>query len=413
MREQMKTILYSATIILMVITTIYSAYHVVVGLMGFKKPKEFKKSTPKTKFAILIAARNEEKVIGDLIDSLKAQDYPADFYKIFVIPNNCTDATKVKALEHGAEVIDCTVPVRKKGDVLRFALCEIERDYDFDAYCVFDADNLADGKFLAEVNNAFCGGVNIVQGYRDSKNPEDGMTAGSHSIYLGAMNKFCFRARTACKISSLVVGTGFAFKKSILEKLGGFNTTSITEDLEFAVQCVLMGEKIVFLPKAKFYDEQPLGFKQSYIQRERWIYGTIQIFRMYGKKLLKYSVKERNGSAFDQLMLNAAPFMQVLGLITAVLGLFLMPYSLYTWAWLFIYISVSLLLSYCGVMLVGMLFTLMINKKSVWKLRKGILGFWVFMMSWGFICVGCFFKRDLRWTEIKHVKSVSLSQIVK
>lgn len=408
----MKT-LQVITIIFMIITTAYSIYHVAVGVMGFRKPRNYKKAHPGTKFAILIAARNEEKVIGNLIDTLRSQNYPEDLYRIFVIPNNCTDATRRKAIEHGAEIIDCTVTVKKKGDALRFALGKLEKDGGFDAYCVFDADNLADGDFLAEVNNAFCGGANIVQGHRNSKNPGDGMTAGSHSIYLGIMNKFCFNARTTCKISSIVVGTGFAFKKGILKKLGGFNTTSVTEDLEFSAQCVLAGEKIVYLPKAKFYDEQPLGFRQSYIQRERWSYGTIQIFKMYGRKLFKYSIKNKSMSAFDQLMLNISPFMQVLGLITAVLSLSLMTYSIFTLVWLIIHVLISLCLSYFGIFLMGILFTLILNKKSLWLLRKGILGFWVFIMSWGFICVGCFFKRDLRWKEIKHVKSVSLKEIAK
>ncbi len=408
----MKT-LQIITTILMVITSLYSVYHLVIGVMGFRKPKTYQKADSKTKFAILIAARNEEKVIGNLIDALKAQDYPNELYRIFVIPNNCTDATRAKALDHGAEIIDCTVPVKKKGDALKFAFAELEKSGEFDAFCVFDADNLVDQSFLSEANNAFCGGANIIQGYRDSKNPEDGMMAGSHSIYLGAMNKLCFQARTVSNISSIVVGTGFAFKREVMEKLGGFNTTSVTEDLEFSVQCVLAGEKINFVPKAKFYDEQPLGFKQSCIQRQRWSYGTIQIFRMYAKRLFECFIKEKNLSAFDQLMLNIAPYVQAIGLLTAVLGLSFLQHSILTWAWLIVNAVTSLLLSYFGIMLMGILFTLVLSKPSLWKLRKGILGFWVFMMSWGFITVGCFFKKDLRWVEIKHVKSVSLSQIAK
>ncbi len=408
----MKT-LQIITIIFMIITTTYSVYHVMIGVMGFKRPREYKKAGPKTRFAVLIAARNEEKVIGNLIDTLTSQNYPKELYRIFVIPNHCTDATRGIALEHGAEIIDCTVTVRKKGDVLQFAFNKLEKNGDFDAYCVFDADNLADGNFLAEVNNAFCSGENIVQGCRNSKNPEDGMTAGSHSIYLGAMNKFCFQARTACKISSIVVGTGFAFKKGVLAKLGGFNTASVTEDLEFSAQCVMAGEKIVFLPGAKFYDEQPLGFRQSCIQRQRWSYGTIQIFKMYAKRLYRCYIKEKNCSVFDQFMLNIAPFVQVLGLLTAVMGISFLQHSIYTWAWLGVNILFSLGLSYFGILLMGMFVTLILNKRSLWKLRKGILGFWIFMMSWGFISFGCFFKKELRWKEVKHVKSVTLNQIAK
>ena len=70
---------------------------------------------------MLIAARNEELVIGPLINSLLAQNYPPELYDIWVIPNNCTDNTARAARGFGARVLECTVPVKSKGEVLRFA----------------------------------------------------------------------------------------------------------------------------------------------------------------------------------------------------------------------------------------------------------------------------------------------------
>ena len=58
------------------------------------------------KFAILIAARNEEKVIGNLLDSIDKQDYPSEFVDVFVIADNCTDSTADIARQHGAHVIE-------------------------------------------------------------------------------------------------------------------------------------------------------------------------------------------------------------------------------------------------------------------------------------------------------------------
>ena len=46
------------------------------------------------KYAVVIAARNEEKVIGNLLDSIKQQDYPSELVTTFVVADNCTDKTQ-------------------------------------------------------------------------------------------------------------------------------------------------------------------------------------------------------------------------------------------------------------------------------------------------------------------------------
>ena len=45
------------------------------------------------KFAVMISARNEEYVIGALIDSIKKQNYPSELVTVFVVAENCTDST--------------------------------------------------------------------------------------------------------------------------------------------------------------------------------------------------------------------------------------------------------------------------------------------------------------------------------
>lgn len=45
------------------------------------------------RYAVLIAARNEEAVLPHLIESIRKQDYPGDLIEIFVVADNCTDGT--------------------------------------------------------------------------------------------------------------------------------------------------------------------------------------------------------------------------------------------------------------------------------------------------------------------------------
>lgn len=74
--------------ILLIASLFYGLYFLVMATGVFGKKKEKINNSKKNHFAILIAARNEEEVIGNLIKSLKKQNYPKDKYDIYVIINN-------------------------------------------------------------------------------------------------------------------------------------------------------------------------------------------------------------------------------------------------------------------------------------------------------------------------------------
>ena len=96
-------------------------------------------------------------------------------------------------------MLECTVPVKSKGEVMRFAYSQLAGQ-GYDAFCVFDADNVAHPDFLKEMNNAYCAGARAAQGYRDSKNPYDSAFSGCYSTsvlfkcfrYKNYVGSFCF-----------------------------------------------------------------------------------------------------------------------------------------------------------------------------------------------------------------------------
>ena len=154
-----------------------SLWFLIVALFALRRPKPFEVCAPRTRFACLIAARNEEAVIGALVESLRAQAYPDELYDIFVIPNNCTDNTEAVALTAGAKILRCFEPVHCKGDALHEAVAWLlPRGYD--AFCIFDADNVADEHFLARMNDAFCAGARVCKGAMRVKNPYDSWLSG-------------------------------------------------------------------------------------------------------------------------------------------------------------------------------------------------------------------------------------------
>ena len=301
--------------ILFILTLAYGLYFAITGLFGFKNinKKLLKQHKPKHHFAILIASRNEENVIGNLVSSLIKQNYPDDLYDIYVIPNNCDDDTEKVAKKAGANIIKCTVPTKSKGEVLKFTFDKL-KNKDIDAYVIFDADNVVHPDFLARMNDALCEGHKVAQGYRDSKNPGDNWISGSYSIFYWIQNFFFSKARMQIGGSAGINGTGFMIKKEIIDEYG-FNTVTLTEDVEFTAQCALNHIGVFFVEDAITYDEQPLEFKASWKQRKRWSLGNLQCFKTYYKKLFRTYTKTRFLPCFDMFLTFMAPYVQVISCV--------------------------------------------------------------------------------------------------
>lgn len=86
---------------------LWGGYYLVSGLMCWRGQKPFPIPSGQDEVRRAHAARNEELVIGPLINSLLMQDYPPERYDIWVIPNNCTDHTARAAAGFGARVLKC------------------------------------------------------------------------------------------------------------------------------------------------------------------------------------------------------------------------------------------------------------------------------------------------------------------
>lgn len=242
------------------------------------------------RFAVLIAARNEEAVIGNLIDSIEEQSYPRQLIKIFVAADNCTDATAHIARMHGAQVYERRdLSRRGKGYALDFLLREIalHEDEYFDGYLVLDADNVLDRDFILHMNETFSAGHDIVTCYRNSKNYGDNWISAGYALWFLRESRYLNGARYTIGSSCAVSGTGFAFTREILDRIGSWHFFLLTEDIEFTIDNVVHGEKIGYCREAVLYDEQPTDFRQSWRQRLRWSRGYLQVFGRYGLDLMK------------------------------------------------------------------------------------------------------------------------------
>ena len=400
--------------VLFAITLVYALYFSISGFIGIimKSKVKFKEAKKKNFFAIIIAARNEEKVIGNLLESLNNLDYPKDKYKAYVIPNNCTDNTKGVALSYGAEVIDCNIKVSSKGDVLKYTFEKLKKNKKIDAYIVFDADNVVHKDFLTKMNNCLESGFNVAQGYRDAKNPSDNWLSGSYAIFYLFQNVFFNRARMSFNASSSINGTGFMIKKSLIDEKG-FDTKSLTEDVEFTGQCALNGEKIAFVEDAITYDEYPVKFGASWRQRKRWSAGIITCMRLYSPKLFIDFIKTGNLSSLDMSVVYLGPLMQILSVINLIilitfkiLGIQLYDIFSYAFATGAIYFVLAYLIG-----IIIEIFVILYKKKSVLNIFSGVVLFLIFIFTWIPINIVCFIKKYTKWEEIKHERSIKIEEL--
>ena len=395
--------------IISIFFTVYGLYYGVTALFAFMKPKKEKMlSDKKNKFGIIIAARNEENVIGNLIDSLKKQNYDEDKYEINVIVNNSTDDTFKVAKKHGANTIKCEVPVKSKGEVLHYVFHKFEKK-DYDAYIIFDADNVVHPDFLHYMNESLNQGFKVAQGFRDSKNYQDNWISGSYTLFYYMQNFFFNLSRKKINSSASINGTGFIVQKDFIEKLD-FNPDTLTEDVELTTVCAVRNEKIDFVNKAITYDEQPTNFKISLVQRLRWSKGNLQVWKKYHKDLVKGFIKNHNLACIDMYLNNLAAFIQVISIIVVAIGII---EKMVTTKVVFTLTGVlAMLVSYLGTFIVT-LFVTIYNKKSVTGMFSSLLLFTLFIATWFPINIVSLIKKDVKWQHISHNKNVNIDDLIK
>jgi cellulose synthase/poly-beta-1,6-N-acetylglucosamine synthase-like glycosyltransferase len=266
----------------------YLVFHrKIYNVIGFLFTRKFKPAVHKHKYGIVIAARNEEAVIGNLLDSIHKQDYPQELLTVFVVADNCTDNTAKVVREKGAVCYERFDSERKtKGFALQYLFERIEEDYgrkSFDGYFVFDADNLLKEDYISRMNDSFDAGEKIITSYRNTKNFTEGWVASTYALHWLRSIRANHRARSVLRLATNIQGTGFLFANEIVEK--GWKYTSLTEDRALTADAVAQGYKISYNDKAEFYDEQPISLRVALRQRLRWSKGHLLAFAETGPYL--------------------------------------------------------------------------------------------------------------------------------
>lgn len=375
-------------------------------------------------YAFFIAAHNEEPVIANLVKSIKEQDYPSELIDIFVVADACTDNTAQAARDAGAIVYERNDLARKgKSWVMDYGFDRILTEYPdtYEAFFIFDADNLLSPNYVSIMNDAFDQGYLALTSYRNSKNFGSSWISAAYATWFLREARFLNNARMICKTSCAVSGSGYLVSSKIIEGMHGWDFHTLTEDIQFSTFCAVHGVRIGYAP-AEFYDEQPVTFSASWKQRMRWTKGFYQVFFTYGGHLLKSIVHFRRFAAYD-LMMTIAPGMLLTLISILANGTFMLVGSLShgflatdrELGMCFGSILMTLVYMYGTFFVMGLLTTIVeyrhIHCKQKWRIVTNLFTFPLFMFSYIPLTVAALFLK-VDWVPTPHEVAVTLDQVM-
>ena len=409
-------------VVFAILAILYFHHNLFLILALFFKKKKYPEAKENHFYAFIVSARNEEKVIGNLLDSIKSQDYPQDKYKIYVIADNCSDSTAIVAKEHGAVVIERndTTHIGKSyalDKVLKYAISDDER---IEGFIVFDADNIIDKNFTKEMNKAFDAGNQIATSFRNSKNYGSTWVASGAGLTFFRECRVMHRMRSRLHMTTYVSGTGFLVSKKVIEENGGWVNHLLIEDVEFSIDEFLKGYSVAYVDDAIMYDEHPKNFKDSFRQRLRWCRGNHQCFKKFNFKLFKNGFKHPTYSNVDLYAHIFPVAIFSVGWLGFALPLSYGIYAIVQNISFAIYFEAavrplidSLVFCFVYTFIVALIVTLMCWKDIKAKPSKKILHIFTFSLyslSYLMISFIAIFVR-VQWKPIKHVDDIKIEDI--
>lgn len=395
-------------------------YQFVASLQGWRRVPPLPPAQKDRRFLVLIAAHNEEQVIGHLLDSLNEQTHPKGQFDVHVSCDRCTDGTQAIARQKGAKVLIKADDARTgKTWNIRWALEQIPLDL-YDSVVILDADNLVRRDFLERMNDYLEAypEAEAIQGYLDVKNPDDSWVTMCYAISYWYTNRFWQLSRARWGLSATLGGTGLLIRVSTLRRVK-WDLESLTEDLEFSARLILGGGRVHWNQWAIAYDEKPVTLRASFRQRKRWLQGHYWVLWHYGFRSLARFFKTGRVQYFDLFLYLLAPAEAVLFYLL-MFGAFFSPFNPFAPAsgfdatiglvpWLIW--AATAFMQCVFVIIVGPSFH---RGEVTFRYLPALLFYFWFGLTWMPIVFQAAFTAHNQghWVKTKHSRSLTLAQVV-
>lgn len=370
-------------------------------------PKNKRKAMEK--ICVLIPARDESKVIEDLLISINSQTCKINMNDVYIIVENEKDLTCDIAKKYGASVfVRQRLDLKSKGYALDEMIKYLNKNnVYYDAYFIIDADNVLDKNFFKEMNKSYMEGYDIATGYRNLKNGNDSIVSACSGITFAFLNSN--GNETKCKQSRNVTlsGTGLYIVGDLIKNWQSFPFHTLTEDYEITLYSILNNLTSTYNKNALFYDEQPIKYKNTINQRVRWIKGYFEARKKYIPEFKKVLINNPNFGSLISEMSGMKPY--IFMIIGAILYIVQQIINMFVYNWLWLSLMKIFLIFILAYLLFSMMTLFVIYKNDNIKLSKTMkvkacLFSPLFFITYVPCALRALFKKDVKWEKVEHSK---------
>lgn len=338
-------------VVLTALMTVYLVRHYIFTFEVLRRTKASNISVPVANVAyeptvsILVPARNEERVIGRLLQRLVALSYPKNKMQVIVVDDASSDETGqiVDDFSKNYHFIEClhqdrTVGGKSKTSAMNAGFKQAKGEI---VLC-FDADYYPQKDIVEKLTRPFSDPkIGAVQGRVVVLNEPQNLITRLVALERIGGYRVDQEARDSLNLIPQFGGTVGGFRRSLLEHLGGWDESILAEDTDLTFRVYLAGYRIAYVGTAECYEEAVDNWHAYWIQRYRWARGHMQCCFKHSLKVLR-SPNLKVTEKFDGLLLLNVYFMPLIVLVSLIVGvplIFLATSQLADVMWLFVPIS--------------------------------------------------------------------------
>jgi cellulose synthase/poly-beta-1,6-N-acetylglucosamine synthase-like glycosyltransferase len=285
---------------------------------------------------VIIPALNEERTIVKCVDSIMEADYPRDKLDVIIayeVPPRCTDSTPELVGQLAKKYPNVKLMPNQDGhqgtkagainNSLGIASGTIIGIYDADHTIEKSALLRVSARFAMHDDLACLGGKVTI---RDINYNWFTALIGNECTVLNNFSRYISQLFTG---RHMVYGSNLFIKKDVLEKIGGFDESSLTEDCDLGMKLTFGNYNMMIDYSIKSYEQPAITARDWWHQRVRWTWGGISVLRKYqkpefsGGELNKKSIKTfllyslgTTGILFSIVLMGFVGFMLYMNMMT-------------------------------------------------------------------------------------------------
>lgn len=312
--------LYIVAVLVLSLLYVWTIYNIPILVVGVRKLRSSnrKKRLPSGNnkrlptMSIIVPVKDEEKVVGRLLKALMKTHYPHYKREIVVVEDGSVDRTaeicKKFAKAHPGQL---KLVSRSVSEGKPSALKEALKHVSGEVVAVFDADNIPELDILLRAARYFENpSVAAVQGRLCAVNEDENMLTKFVAQEEALRCEAYMRGKDVLGLFVPLTGSCYFVRKTVLDEVGGWDCTVLSEDMELAARLTQKGHNIKYASDVRSWQEYPATVSGFFKQRTRWFRGTMEVSFRYGKL-----IKNLNRKSLDAEVTLVGPFVFISCLI--------------------------------------------------------------------------------------------------